>query len=431
MKKSLLKARLRTESRQFVPDLKAQVLSQIPSSQAQRKPRFRLNIKQAWSFSLAVVLIIITGIAYFGLRGINHQTFENSYISVDINPSIELEADGNDLVVSYRSMNIDAQLLLEEDGLNLNGKTIDEAIELIVDLAIEYGYLDVDNPEAAVLVTAINRDTTFEEELNLRLKTKMTALAVKKNLQGEVLLAQADEGMKAEAKAMKVSVGKMILINRARTQHPDLSVSVAAKLPVKELNEMAKNYNQTKITKFTNDYEQKLANLTSQKEAVLKQMQSKKATIIETIDEILIMIDNKEPIWTIKTAVDELLATYYPHVKPKNLITYSNYEVFLTNLRDFTEAQVERMGNLVETKYDSQVKAFRFQMQGRLGDELIDFEFVFDNDFKLEEFTDGELSIYNETEERILEIINQISTFISVIDMNPGKQHGRSDRVIS
>jgi len=70
-------------------------------------------------------------------------------------------------------------------------------------------------------------------------------------------------------------------------------------------------------------------------------------------------------------------------------------------------------------------------MQGRLGDELIDFEFVFDNDFKLEEFTDGELSIYNETEERILEIINQISTFISVIDMNPGKQHGRSDRVIS
>jgi len=194
---------------------------------------------------------------------------------------------------------------------------------------------------------------------------------------------------------------------------------------------MAKNYNQTKITKFTNDYEQKLANLTSQKEAVLKQMQSKKATIIETIDEILIMIDNKEPIWTIKTAVDELLATYYPHVKPKNLITYSNYEVFLTNLRDFTEAQVERMGNLVETKYDSQVKAFRFQMQGRLGDELIDFEFVFDNDFKLEEFTDGELSIYNETEERILEIINQISTFISVIDMNPGKQHGRSDRVIS
>ena len=144
---------------------------------------------------------------------------------------------------------------------------------------------------------------------------------------------------------MKVSVGKMILINRARTQHPDLSVSVAAKLPVKELNEMAKNYNQTKITKFTNDYEQKLANLTSQKEAVLKQMQSKKATIIETIDEILIMIDNKEPIWTIKTAVDELLATYYPHVKPKNLITYSNYEVFLTNLRDFTEAQVERMAS--------------------------------------------------------------------------------------
>jgi len=252
-------------------------------------------------------------------------------------------------------------LLLEEDGLNLNGKTIDEAIELIVDLAIEYGYLDVDNPEAAVLVTAINRDTTFEEELNLRLKTKMTALAVKKNLQGEVLLAQADEGMKAEAKAMKVSVGKMILINRARTQHPDLSVSVAAKLPVKELNEMAKNYNQTKITKFTNDYEQKLANLTSQKEAVLKQMQSKKATIIETIDEILIMIDNKEPIWTIKTAVDELLATYYPHVKPKNLITYSNYEVFLTNLRDLPKLKLSEWGTWLKQNMTVKLKPSVFK----------------------------------------------------------------------
>ncbi|MGD9886689.1 MAG: hypothetical protein AB7T03_01850 [Bacilli bacterium] len=431
MKKAMLKKMLREESKNFVPDMKSQVLSQIPSSVAQKKPLWKTNFKQAWAFSLSVILIVIVGITYFGFKGLNTQAFENSLVSVDINPSVELEADAYDLVVGYRSMNLDAQLLLEEDGLVLTGKTIDAAIELIVDLAIEYGYLDTEDVEAEVLVTAINRNSDFEQQLNSRLETKMTLLSQKKNLKGEVILEQANEAVKQQAKDYKMSVGKMILVNRARNANPNLTMTEAAKLSVKQLNEIATQYDSQKIQDFQTAYENKLEGLTEMKNGILTQLEDKEATIVETIDGILEMIEEAKPLQDINNEVNDLLTEHFPNVHPENLTTYNRYEIFLKSLREFTISQSERIANLVKTKYTSQVKAFRFQMQGNMNDEQIDFEFVFDDDFDPKYFPDDDLPVNNQTEERILEIINQVSTYISIINMNPGKHHGQSERAIS
>ncbi|MGD9605426.1 MAG: hypothetical protein AB7V00_04660 [Bacilli bacterium] len=429
MKNSLLKKMLREECKMFVPDLKQQVLSQIPKTYTKRKPLWKLTVKQAWSFSLSALLIVFAGITFFGLIGDNTQAFENTVVSVDINPSIELEADENDLVVSYRSMNVDAQLLLEEEGLVLTGKTIDQAVNEVIDLAIEYGYLDVEDVEAEVLITAINQNEDFEQRLNTRLLTKLALLSQNKNIKGEVVLEQADEEMKEQAKDLDMSVGKYILVTRAREASPNLTVSEAAKLSVKQLNEIASGYNGQEIQNFQNAYEQKIEVLTNLKENVLEQLETKEETIVETIDNILEMIDDEVPLSTISEQVDALLTTHFPNVNPANLTTYNRYQIFLVSLKEFTEEQTGRFEALVNTKYDSQVKAFRYQMQGDI--DITDFEFVFDDDFEPEHFPDGDLPISNEAEEDIVNIINQVSTYISLIEKNPGKQHGQSERMIT
>lgn len=77
-------------------------------------------------------------------------------IAVDINPSFQLMADANDTVVKVKSMNDDAKTI---DVSSVAGLNIEEAIEHIVYLADEAGFIDTtDEDEEYVLVTIVMTD---------------------------------------------------------------------------------------------------------------------------------------------------------------------------------------------------------------------------------------------------------------------------------
>jgi hypothetical protein len=81
-------------------------------------------------------------------------------IAVDINPSFQLMADVNDTVVKVRSMNDDAKTI---DVSSVVGLNIEEAIEHIVYLADEAGFIDTTDEAANyVLVTIIMADDQSE-----------------------------------------------------------------------------------------------------------------------------------------------------------------------------------------------------------------------------------------------------------------------------
>jgi len=75
-------------------------------------------------------------------------------LSVDINPAFELIVGEDDKVKSYRLKNEDAEIL--GAGLNLVGMHVEDALQLMLNQAIDTGYLDVERSDQAVFLMAAN-----------------------------------------------------------------------------------------------------------------------------------------------------------------------------------------------------------------------------------------------------------------------------------
>lgn len=78
-----------------------------------------------------------------------------SYLAIDINPSMELLVNG-ETVVSVKACNEDAAILLS--GENLEDMTVEEATEKVVELAEELGYLNEENDDVSITVSADEED---------------------------------------------------------------------------------------------------------------------------------------------------------------------------------------------------------------------------------------------------------------------------------
>jgi len=94
------------------------------------------------------------------IESTNQRVKITTIIAVDINPSFQLMADANDTVVKVKSMNDDAKTM---DVSSVIGLNIEEAIEHIIYLADEAGFIDTtDEVEDYVLVTIIMADDQSE-----------------------------------------------------------------------------------------------------------------------------------------------------------------------------------------------------------------------------------------------------------------------------
>ena len=89
-----------------------------------------------------------------------------AYVTVDINPSIELVVNNRDKVVYVNALNDDAEVLLAD--LELAGLNVDDAMDIIIEAAIELGYIDVDAEETYVSVS-----TTSDNEVGEQIKERV------------------------------------------------------------------------------------------------------------------------------------------------------------------------------------------------------------------------------------------------------------------
>lgn len=86
-----------------------------------------------------------------------------SYVSIDINPSIDLVLDQNGIVMSVSGANHDGRVLLfDEDGIV--GTSLDVAVGNILSLAAKYSYISADSNAIAIsAVTDRDKDALLED----------------------------------------------------------------------------------------------------------------------------------------------------------------------------------------------------------------------------------------------------------------------------
>lgn len=103
-----------------------------------------------------------------------------AFVTVDINPSIEITLDENGVVATVYGANEDGQILLYGEVEALVGMSYEDAIAYITDLAVELGYLDAETGTINTSVVADNLE--FAEEVQAKLGERIKAAATEKGI---------------------------------------------------------------------------------------------------------------------------------------------------------------------------------------------------------------------------------------------------------
>ena len=163
-----------------------------------------------------------------------------AYVSVDINPSIELSIDNHKKVVTATPLNEDAEKLLTE--LKLTGIQIEEAVGKMADYAREHGYL---HDKSEVIITAspaVDEQKLVAEDLNLDqieddLVASVQNLATAYGADIDVEGVRVSEEVRDAAKEAGVSPGKYAVYLSALSQGVDVDINELKNAPISKVVE--------------------------------------------------------------------------------------------------------------------------------------------------------------------------------------------------
>jgi len=182
-------------------------------------------------FVLSFAFILFAVIAIVGCT--NSVSANDTYVTLDINPSVELIVSPKEKVIYANPLNADAEVLLVD--LDLVGLDLDVAIQMIIDTAIELGYIDVDSEETIVSVTAISKDAAIGEKIREQVKAH-----INNEFKNRALMGRAeDKGFKpefvVEAEAYGVTPGFLFMAKSVVVFSDEVLLEDALEMTVPEL----------------------------------------------------------------------------------------------------------------------------------------------------------------------------------------------------
>lgn len=113
--------------------------------------------------ALLLTLVLVMGLGFF----YSVYTKEETLLTIDLNPSIELKMNVYDRIISVKAYNDEGQEFI--DGLNINNCTLDEAIEKVLKKAYDKGYItDKDIHSVLFSVKSIRdgKESSYKSMLN-------------------------------------------------------------------------------------------------------------------------------------------------------------------------------------------------------------------------------------------------------------------------
>lgn len=191
---------------------------------------FRNNLfinKKFASMAAAIALVLgVSPVAYGYVT-------PTDYVTIDINPSVELVTNRFNKVIRINPLNEDGNKLV--DGIKLNNKNIDEAVNLLIKSANEGGYL-TQELENQVLVTVCSKNEEKSKEMEAKLETVVkNELKEEKSESTSVTTQSVDMESHEQAEKLGISSGKMNLIQKLEEVQPGVNYEEYSNKPVKDI----------------------------------------------------------------------------------------------------------------------------------------------------------------------------------------------------
>lgn len=228
--------RLRTAVDHAAPDpwdriaasCKAQKGTVIPMSEY-KKPRRR------WA-PMAVAAALALVCCVFGVTSWRSANAVASVVSLDVNPSIQLQVSKSEKVLSADALNQDAEVILE--GMDLKGTQLKVAVNAIVGSLLQNGYLD--RLSSAILISVEDDDSLRAARLESDL-TAEVGTALQNASAGAAVLSQifaTDAALESQAQSSSISVGKAAMIRDIQALNGALDFDALSVLSVEELKQL-------------------------------------------------------------------------------------------------------------------------------------------------------------------------------------------------
>ena len=167
--------------------------------------------KRRWAplaAAACLALVLVGGGGGYYYYSVNNAVA--SLVSLDVNPSIQLEVNKNEKVLSATPMNDDGAEIL--DGMDLKGTQADVAMYAIIGSLLQHGY--VDELANSILITVEDDDQARGEKLQQELTAQADAALANAQVNGAVLAQtlQNSEELSQKAQEYGISTGKAALI---------------------------------------------------------------------------------------------------------------------------------------------------------------------------------------------------------------------------
>jgi hypothetical protein len=161
-------------------------------------------------------------------------------ISIDINPSVEIEVNKDNKIIKVISKNEDGELVLEK--LDLESMDLKDGVQKIINQSDILGFIKKDSDVILISGVASNPDDTTEYEETL--KNILASMEEKDDEKIIMTLYIEDKDILKEAKANKLSIGKQYLLNYANKKNMGITAddireltltNILEKIDIKEI----------------------------------------------------------------------------------------------------------------------------------------------------------------------------------------------------
>ena len=181
----------------------------------------------------AAVLAVVVG-AFAGLTVYKANYAIASTVSLDVNPSIEIQINEKERVLAVHALNNDAEIVIGQ--MEFEGSSLEITVNALIGSLLKNGYLSELSNSILISVDHSN------EEKSVRLKEKLTqevhALLQTDTFSGAVLsqTVSSDSQLQTLAQEYGITAGKAQLIQQIITLEPTYSFNNLVPLSINELN---------------------------------------------------------------------------------------------------------------------------------------------------------------------------------------------------
>lgn len=231
-----IEQQLKQEVEASVPNVLASVMARCDDEKGQviqmpKKKNMLLKIA-----AVAASLALVLGIGLFAFSNFGSSDVA-SVITLDVNPSIELQLDKDARVLQAKALNDDAVKVLE--GMDLKNTDLTTATNAIIGALLKHGYLD--QLANAILISVEDEDSARGAQLQKLLSEDVDQLLTAASMNANVLSQYVSDDVGALSSAHHISHGKAALIRQLQAVNPSYRFEELAALSVQELSLLLEN----------------------------------------------------------------------------------------------------------------------------------------------------------------------------------------------